>query len=115
MAYKIKTSIKTTKATKPVYVPDSKMNNYDIIYDEDKMQYRSGFYSNEILSQEILASDTIWTIETGFEGRTDLISQKFFDTPIYDWAIEDINNIEDPIRDIVAGEKIYIPSISKLS
>lgn len=115
MAYKIKTSTIVEKASKPVYAPDSKMNNYDIIYDDDKMQYRSGFYNNNMIKIESLSSDIFWTIESGYEGRTDLISNKFFNTPVYDWAIEDINNIEDPIRDIIAGVKIRIPSISRLA
>ena len=103
------------KSHKPKYKSDSKMTKYNIIFDDELNQYRCGFYKNKLKEKELTENDISWRIEAGYEHRLDLISMKFYDTSIYDWAISDYNNIENPIKDIVVGKQIIIPSRSKIS
>jgi hypothetical protein len=44
----------------------------------------------------------------------DLISYKFYNTSVYDWVLEDVNDIKDPIKDVVAGTILIIPLHSNL-
>ena len=105
---------KIEKSKKPIYANDSKMRNYDLIYDENVKQIRTGFYKSQFRGYEPDNSDTLWAVEAGFEHRTDLISFKFYGTAKYDWVIEDVNNIEDPIKDVIQGKKLIIPDRTKV-
>ena len=58
--------------------------------------------------------DTIYHIvEPNQEGRLDIISNIYYGTPAYFWAIADANNIIDPMV-IVDGTVLLIPSINSL-
>lgn len=48
-------------------------------------------------------------IPAGYEHRADLISDLFYDTPIYDWLICYYNNISDPFNELNIGDRILIP------
>ncbi len=112
MAQKINGSTRNT-AKAPAFSRDSKMKKYNIIYDEDVKQMRTGFfasYSGTTLNDD----DTIWSVEPGFEYRTDLISNKFYGTSRYDWIIERINDIKDPVKDVTVGLKLRILSQSRI-
>ena len=97
---------------KIIYPETSRMNNYDIIYDESIQQMRCGLYTNRNIDV-ISNTDTVYTVEPGYEHRLDLISLKFYETALFDWFIADANNIEDPIKDVVAGTKLVIPDRAK--
>ena len=59
-------------------------------------------------------SDTIYhVVEANQEGRLDIISNIYFGTPSYFWAIAAANNIIDPLT-IIAGTVLLIPSIDSL-
>ena len=98
----------------PEYRSSSRMSSYEIIYDENKKKARTGYYDSRFSNYSSDSSDQEWTIEPGFEHRLDLISLEFYNSSKYDWVISDVNNIEDPIRDIVSGKKIVIPNSAKV-
>ena len=98
----------------PTYPSTSKMRRYSIIQENDSSLTIS-FYNSIRESYEYSSDDTIYTVEVDCQYRSDLISLKFYDTTIFDWVIEDVNNIRDPIKDITVGTKLYIPSRAKIT
>jgi len=50
-------------------------------------------------------------IPAGYEHRADLISDLFYDTPIYDWLLLYFNDIKDPFNELNVGDRILIPEI----
>lgn len=50
-------------------------------------------------------------IPAGYEHRADLISDIFYETPVYDWLICMYNSISDPFNELNLGDRILIPSI----
>ena len=104
-----------TQSKKPTFLKNSRMKHYEIIFDKDVNQMRVALYNHDAIDYIIRDDqDEYYTIDKGMEYRLDLISLKFYGTSTYDWFIAQYNNIEDPIKDIVAGKKIVIPHRSKL-
>lgn len=99
----------TEKSKKPKFPQRSKMNRYKLIYDGDIGQMRAGFMNYKEYTPD-LNTDIYWEVEAGYEYRIDLISKKFYNTAKYDWALEHVNNIGDPIKDVYQGRKLLIPS-----
>jgi hypothetical protein len=97
----------------PSIPQNSKMVSYDYIYDENVKQMRAGFKKNKTyyFNSE---QDTKWTVTAEYAHRMDLISYKFYNTSVYDWVLEDVNDIKDPIKDVVAGTILIIPLHSNL-
>jgi hypothetical protein len=61
-----------------------------------------------------LDQDTVYhVVEANQEGRLDIISNIYYGTPAYFWAIADANNIIDPLV-VVDGTILLIPSIDGL-
>jgi hypothetical protein len=116
MAEKIK-NIGNGISKAPSFNKESKMTKYEIIFDEDVQQVRTGFFNKNLYKIEVnyKYGDTYWIVEAGYEYRTDLISYKFYGTAKYDWIIEEINNIKDPIKDVKIGTKLIILSSSRIS
>lgn len=104
------------KSKLPSFKKESKMKRYNVIFDEDVQQIRAGFFKKDLYKREISISggDTYWIVEPGYEHRMDLISFKFYGTAKYDWVLEEINNIKDPIKDVIIGLKLKILSQSKI-
>lgn len=102
------------KSKRPTFPKNSRMRRYNIIFDESVQQNRVAFYKYKLNSDLQSLSSEIYVIPKGMEHRLDLISIKFFGTAAYDWLIAEYNNIEDPIRDVVAGKKIRIPNRSSI-
>lgn len=102
------------KSKIPSYDKNSKMSQYDIIYDDQVQQIRNGFYRSKFLNYKKTANDVIYTVENQYQYRLDLIANKFYGSAQYDWIIEDANNIQDPIKDVIAGKKLIIPDKMKL-
>jgi hypothetical protein len=94
----------------PTFNHISKMKCYDIIFDSDIAKARCGFIKYKFIDEKIDKNmgDFYWVVEPGFEHRMDLISFKFYGTARYDWVLEQINNIKDPIRDITTGTRLKI-------
>lgn len=100
---------------KKTFKKGSKMRRYIQIFDEDVQQMRAGYYKKDLYKlNELKIDDTVWAVEAGYEYRSDLISFKFYGTAKYDWLIEDINDIKDPIKDLTIGVKLTIPSESRI-
>lgn len=98
----------------PSYRPDSRMKNYQVVFDDSVQNLRCGFYTNSLKDVVFDQSDTQYTVEPGTEHRLDLISLKFYDSALYDWVIADANNISDPIKGAAAGTKLIIPNRMKI-
>lgn len=104
------------KSKKPSFDKSSRMRHYNIIFDKNINQNRVAFYNFNVVDNIVQDSqDENFVITKGFEHRLDLISVKFYGTSKYDWFIAQYNNIEDSIKDIVAGKKIIIPHRSKIN
>lgn len=58
--------------------------------------------------------DIIYTIPLTMEGRVDKISNLFYSTPRYMWVILMRNNIDDPFSELLAGNRLFIPSLTRL-
>lgn len=93
----------------PVYRSDSRMMNYELVYDDSANQMRCGIYTNK-LKDKSSEFDQLYEVEAGFEHRLDLISYKFYSTATLDWAIADANNISDPIKQVSVGTVLRIPA-----
>ncbi len=100
----------------PTFNKSSKMRKYNLVFDEDVGQMRSAFFNSELNNMQFNEKfgDIYWTIEPGFEYRSDIISKKFYGTAKYDWIIEQVNNIKDPIKDLKVGTKLFILSITRI-
>jgi hypothetical protein len=98
----------------PTYSITSKMKRYSIIQDDDAT-LRSSFYSSIRPNYAFTSGDSVYTVEIDCQFRSDLISLKFYNTTIFDWVLEDINNIRDPIGDLVVGKQLFIPSTAKIN
>lgn len=59
------------------------------------------------------SSDAFYSVEKGYEDRLDLISFKFYNTPLLWWAIAEMNNISNPF-DVKAGLVLRIPAMSSI-
>lgn len=95
----------------PEYPEKSKMKKYDIFFDsKSENKPRTGFFNGVYFSQEQRAQMQTFIVTGEYEGRIDLISFKFFGTTENDWLIEVVNAIKDPIKDVVSGRILYIPS-----
>ena len=112
MAIRINKYENTSNLQKPNYKSYSKMNNYSLLIINNK--YELGYYQNIIGNYQADETDNIFIITPEYEYRMDLISQKFYGSPVYDWILEDINGIEDPIKDLTVGTKIIIPNFNKI-
>lgn len=65
----------------------------------------------KFVKQMRFISFTVGYIPAGYEHRADLISDLFYNTPIYDWFILYYNNIKDPFNELNVGDRILIPNI----
>lgn len=59
-------------------------------------------------------SDRVYIVENIYEGRLDNISAVFFGEPRYWWVIAQLNNILDPVSEIVPGRSLIIPTKERL-
>lgn len=57
--------------------------------------------------------DNYFAVSKGYENRIDLISSKFYNTPLLWWAICMANGISNPL-DIPYGTLLRIPPISSI-
>ena len=100
----------------PVFSSDSKMKRYGIVFDKDVGQNRAAFFDPKFTTVKYNESfgDVYWTVEAGYEYRMDLVSNKFYGTAKYDWILEQVNNIKDPIKDLKIGTKLLIISTTRI-
>lgn len=60
------------------------------------------------------AGDTIHTVSDADAGRPDLIAWKYYRNVKLFWLIMWVNNIRHPLRGLVTGKKLIIPSPSSV-
>lgn len=71
-----------------------------------------GFYEkNPILPAE---DDILYVIPLEFEGRVDRMAHAFYSDVRYSWVILMRNNIDDPFVELLAGNRIFVPSVNRL-
>lgn len=58
-------------------------------------------------------TDSFFQVERGYEHRLDLISYKFYNTPMLWWVIAEVNGIHNPML-VDSGIVLRIPNISRL-
>lgn len=71
-----------------------------------------GFYEKKVIGSA--EDDTIYTIPLEYENRADRIANHFYSSPRYMWVILVRNQIENPLTQLKAGRRLYIPSITRL-
>lgn len=52
-----------------------------------------------------------FTVKTTAPSTLDLLSVKYYSTPLLYWLIQDMNDIVDPLLTIPAGAEIKIPQV----
>ena len=62
------------------------------------------------------SDDVLYTVESQYNHRPDLLSYDLYGTPKLWWvfAQRNMDVIKDPVYDLVSGVKIYIPQVPKL-
>jgi hypothetical protein len=62
------------------------------------------------------ADDILFEVTSAYEHRPDLLAYDLYEDVNLWWvfAVRNKNKIKDPVFDIVAGTKIYIPKITTL-
>ena len=65
-------------------------------------------YGNTINSLASLGSVEKF-IPAGYEHRPDLISNLFFDTPNYWWAVMELNGLSDPFESLNVNDRVMLP------
>lgn len=98
----------------PTYGRNSKMTQYDLLLDPKINTVRCGFYQSKYKGYQIRQGDQFYTVDATTEHRIDKISILFYASAMYDWIIEDANNLYDPIQQLVAGTKLIIPDKSQV-
>lgn len=114
MAFRNRNTKSNRKSGVRKFSKTSKMRRYKIVYDDHLQQNIAGFMKYVEFTPRLDSEDIIWEVEAGYEHRIDLISSRFYSTSKFDWLLEQINNIKDPIKDIKVGKRLIIPSKSRL-
>lgn len=60
-------------------------------------------------------SEYVYTVPPEYEGRPDMLAFLFYGDENLWWVIAYVNNILLPMRDLVAGMQITIPSIDSIN
>jgi prophage DNA circulation protein len=63
-----------------------------------------------------MTDDVVYEVTSKYENRPDLLAYELYGDSALWWvfAVRNKNTIKDPIYDLVAGTKIYIPRLSTL-
>lgn len=75
---------------------------------EKKQKYGIAFYEKPTESSD----DVFYVVQKEEEFRPDLLSEKFYGNPFYDWLICIGNGIKDPLKELTVGKRIIIPDIN---
>lgn len=106
--------IRITKTYKPTLRSvESRLSRYNVyrrLINEDGDEYIET--PNRIKIKET-SKDSFYAVEMGCVNRLDLISNKFYGTPLLWWAIAIMNNIDNPL-DVKPGIVLRIPSLKSI-
>lgn len=63
------------------------------------------------------SSDRLITLDPKYEFRPDRLSYDLYGTPAYWWVfmVRNLDDIRDPIWDLKAGMKIYVPAAGRIT
>lgn len=90
------------------YVKISRYNNFPYFYHRIDRKYVYGITRQ-------LNKETPSMLYTTVKGDTyDSISLKFYNNPLFYWAICDFNSIQDPFTQPEQGTKLRIPTLSEI-
>jgi hypothetical protein len=99
-----------TEELKPINKPFvrimSRLRNQPILRDGEH-EFFSTFY---IRQYPFNPDDIYHEIKAGEQGRLDLLSYHYYQTPLLWWIIAEANDIFHPMRDTVPGTVIRIPA-----
>ena len=89
------------KNTSPYYTTDDSQGYLDV------MSHR------KIIAE---ANDILYTVDKRYEHRPDLLAYDVYQDVTLWWvfAVRNLNVIKDPIYDLIAGTKIYLPKLSNI-
>lgn len=77
-----------------------------------KLVVSSGSRSFESFMTSLAGVDfEVGYVPAGYQHRPDLISDLFYDSPIFDWVIMMFNHITDPFQGLNVGDRVLIPKI----
>ncbi len=82
---------------------------YDVIYDTTVGALRIGLGWQSVPKFPVTNRDTYYTVENKYQYRLDLISLHFFGSKDLSWVLFAANDIQHPVKDIVAGTVLRIP------
>jgi len=87
--------------TSPYYSSDNSKGYLDI------MTFRNFTYETD---------DVLWEVSKEYEHRPDLLAYKLYQDQNLWWVFSQRNSevLKDPVYDMVAGVKIYLPKLSTL-
>lgn len=71
-----------------------------------------GFYEKRKI--EPADDDNSYTVPLSHAGRPDRISFQFYGSTRYMWVILMRNQIDDPLTGLLAGDRIAVPSVTRL-
>lgn len=96
------------------WTPENTDTRSRYAYDE-RILYSDGYAQIETRDPVSISqdnSDKFYRLEANYENRLDLVSWKFYDTPLYWWVIAYASNIQDPLS-VPAGTLLRIPTLSR--
>lgn len=76
-------------------------------------RYRYGLWEPPYIP--LNGQEPAYTVTPDMEGRPDRVSTMFYGTPFLWWVIASVNNIMLPMRDMVAGMQLIIPTIDQVN
>ena len=71
--------------------------------------------TNRIRGVKYSASDKYYTVTNMTKNRLDIISNVFYNTPIYWWVIAEANVIFDVFNDVYVGRTLRIPQLMSIN
>lgn len=82
------------------------------IQDDETGEIFHETYNNYSIPEK--SSDTYFTVDTAVENRLDIISMRYYKSPIMWWVIAIANNIIDPFSEIPIGTVLRIPELTSV-
>lgn len=92
---------------------DIKRGRYNCGGKTDAYQKRLGWWERDLSFMRRQIDDVTFVITPEYAHRVDLISQKLYNRPDFEWLILQYNNIVDINEEIVVGKILYAPSPSR--
>lgn len=92
---------------------ENKLGRYNVyrrLINKDGKEY---IETPDKLYIEETRDDSFYSVESGYVNRLDLVSYRFYGTPLLWWAIAVVNHIDNPM-DVKAGIVLRIPTLKSI-